>query len=387
MQGRVRSRIALTPTYRIPEVTASHSRLDSLDVFRGATIAAMILVSTPGTWEAVYGPLNHAAWHGWTPTDLIGPFLLFAMGAAGPFAMRRRRQNGRVWLHVLRRGAILFALGLVLTAIQAPWPLVWSTFRIPGVLQRIAIVYVIVAGLTEKTSLRTQIGIAVVALFGYWGLMMLVPLPGLGTGQLSQGGNLASVIDARLLGRHMARPTWDPEGILSTIPAIATALLGVFAGEWLRQNGGHRRTVVLWAVGLAATVGGLLWGRVFPINKNLWTSSFALFSAGMATQALAFVHRLLDLNDSRWWAEPFVAFGRNPLAGYFLSVCLDSILTRLVIPGDDTVKANLYQQTFARWLAPCCGAEAASLAYAVTHVALWAIVLGLMRRRRIFIGV
>src|SRR5690348_14998765 len=199
------------------------ARLDSLDVFRGLTIAAMILVSTPGTWTAVYTPLDHAAWNGWTPTDLVFPFLLFAMGAAVPFALARRRGTKRhVRRHVLRRAAILFALGLLLNAIETAPPLSWSTFRIPGVLQRIAIVYLAVAWLTERTSRRTQMWVAAASLLGYWAAMILVPVPGAGRGILTPDANLASFIDRLLLGRHLAHARWDPEGLLSTVPAVAT---------------------------------------------------------------------------------------------------------------------------------------------------------------------
>src|SRR5438552_3222182 len=174
----------------------THERLESLDVLRGLTIAAMILVSTPGTWDAVYWPLEHAAWNGWTPTDLVFPFLLFAMGAAVPFAMARRRAaDRRVRHHVLRRGAILFALGLVLNAIEAQPPLAWSTFRIPGVLQRIAVVYVVTAWLTERTSRRTQAIVAAASLVAYWGLLMLVPVPGGERGVLTPDGNIVSFVD------------------------------------------------------------------------------------------------------------------------------------------------------------------------------------------------
>jgi predicted acyltransferase len=166
--------------------TTSTQRLDSLDVFRGFAIAAMILVSTPGTWNAVYPPLDHALWHGWTPTDLVFPFLLFAMGAAVPFALARRRTGTRtVGRHVVRRAALLFLLGLVLNAIETTTPLQLTTFRIPGVLQRIALVYVAVAVVTERLSRRAQVGVAVGALVAYWAAMMLVPVPGFGAGVLT----------------------------------------------------------------------------------------------------------------------------------------------------------------------------------------------------------
>jgi predicted acyltransferase len=365
-------------------------RLDSLDVFRGVTIAAMILVSTPGTWEAVYLPLDHAQWNGWTPTDFVFPFLLFAMGAAVPVALARRRgAPRRVRHHVIRRALILFALGVLLNAIEAKPPLVWPTFRFLGVLQRIAIVYVVIAWLTERTSRRTQIIVAVAALLGYWAVMTFVPVPGVGAGVLTPQGNLASFIDRALLHRHLAFGTWESEGLLSTVPAIATALCGVFASGWLLQTRGNRHhTAVLFAAGMVVMAAGLLWDRVFPINKNLWTSSFTLFTAGLATQLLAVLHWLLDLHPWRGWAEPFKAFGRNPLAAYFLSIGLDSLLSRWVVsPGGASLKWTIYSQLFGSWGVPCCGAEAASLFYALAYVGFWGAVVWVMYRRRIFVGI
>jgi predicted acyltransferase len=363
-------------------------RLDSLDVFRGLTIAAMILVSTPGTWTSVYSALDHAAWDGWTPTDLVFPFLLFAMGAAVPFAFARRRGTSRhVRRHIVRRAAILFVLGLLLNAIEAPPPLEWATFRIPGVLQRIAVVYVAVAWLTERTSLRTQIATAGAALFAYWAAMTLVPVPGVGAGVLTPEGNLASFVDRWLLGHHLLNRLWDPEGVLSTIPAFATALAGVFAGAWLKEPRQSHRSLGLWTAGFGAMVAGLAWDRAFPINKNLWTSSFALFSAGLAAQLLAFCHWVIDVKRRREWSLPFAAFGRNPLAAYFLSVGFDSVLTRWTVGDGGSLKTFAYRVAFASWLRPCCGAETASLAYAIVYVALWGLMVIALHRRRIFIGI
>jgi predicted acyltransferase len=369
-------------------VTGALQRLESLDVFRGLTIAAMILVSTPGSWTAVYTPLDHALWNGWTPTDLVFPFLLFAMGAAVPFALARRRGTPRrLRQHVLRRAVVLFLLGLLLNAIEAPPPLHLATFRIPGVLQRIALVFAAVAALTERSSWRTQAAIAAAALFGYWALLTLVPVPGHGAGVLTPEGNLASYLDRTLLGRHLLTPLYDPEGLLSTLPAIVTALCGVFAGVWLNERGAPSRTVWLWAVGFGAMTLGFVWGRVLPINKNLWTSSFALFSAGLAAQGLALCHWLIDTMHWRAWSRPLAAYGRNPLAAYFLSVGFDSLLTRWRLGDGASLKAFVYRIGFTSWLRPCCGAEAASLGYAIAYVVLWGLVLMEMHRRRIFIGI
>ena len=363
-------------------------RLDSLDVFRGLAIAAMILVSTPGTWSAVYTPLDHALWNGWTMTDLVFPFLLFAMGAAVPFALARRRGSPRaVWTHIARRAILLFALGLVLNAIEAPPPLDWATFRIPGVLQRIAIVFLAVAWLTEHGSLRTQIAVVVAALAGYWMALTLIPVPGAGAGVLTPEGNLASYVDRALLGRHMISPYSDPEGLLSTLPAIATARGGVFAGVWLMERRQPHHSAWLFAAGLAATAAGLAWGRVFPINKNLWTSSFALFSAGLAAQALAVFHWLVDVQGWRAWSRPLAVYGRNPLAAYFLSVGFDALLTRVTVANAGSLKGMAYRSAFVPWLRPCCGTEAASLGYAIAYVVVWGVILGELYRRRIFIRI
>jgi uncharacterized membrane protein len=227
-------------------MTGGPERLHALDVFRGITIAAMILVSTPGSWDFVYPWLEHAPWNGWTLADLVFPFLLFAMGAAVPFALGRRRGTPRgVRRHVLRRALILFALGLLLNAIQTPPPLHLATFRIPGVLQRIALVYLAVSWITERLPTRAQVLVAVAALGGYWLLLAMAPL--------SAEANLGAVIDQHVFGRHMLYPLWDPEGLLSTVPAIATALCGVFAGDWLKVHGAAHRAWWLWAAGAAAT--------------------------------------------------------------------------------------------------------------------------------------
>src|SRR5690349_5400111 len=291
-------------------MSGTRDRLVSLDAFRGLAIAAMILVSTPGTWAAVYPALDHAAWNGWTPTDLVFPFLLFALGAAVPFALGNRRDDGRSpWIHVARRTLILAALGLILNAIEAPPTMTAATFRIPGVLQRIAIVYAVTAIVAGALSRRAQAALTAALLLGYWLALTSVPVPGVGAGVLTAAGNLASFVDRAIFGRHMLYATFDPEGLLSTVPAVATALLGVLAGASIRGRKGAAPSLWLFAAGVASMAAGLLWGRVFPINKNLWTSSFALFSAGLSAQALAVFHWLFDARPQHAAARPLVAFG------------------------------------------------------------------------------
>jgi predicted acyltransferase len=321
-------------------------------------------------------------------TDLVFPFLLFAMGAAVPFALARRRGTPqRIGRHIIRRALILFALGLVLNAIEAATPLHWATFRIPGVLQRIAIVFLAVAWLTEHGSLRVQIAAVAAVLAAYWAALLLIPVPGAGAGVLTPEGNLTSFIDRALFGRHLLNRLSDPEGLLSTLPAIGTAMCGVFAGDWLKERRQPHHSAWLFAVGLLAMIAGLAWGRLFPINKNLWTSSFALFSAGLAAQALAVCHWLVDVNGWRAWSTPLAAYGRNPLAAYFLSVGFDAILTRVTVTGSGSLKGIVYRSAFVPWLRPCCGAEAASLGYAIVYVALWGVILGELYRRRVFIRI
>jgi predicted acyltransferase len=212
-------------------------------------------------------------------------------------------------------------------------------------------------------------------------------VPGIGAPTLSAERNIGSFIDRQVFGRHMLHPMWDPEGLLSTLPAIVTALCGVFAGDWLKEQPATHRTLSLFAAGVVTMAAGLVWDRLFPINKNLWTSSYAVFTAGLAAQTLAVCHWVVDVRGWRTWSAPLAAFGRNALAGYFLSVGLDSVLTRWSIGGGASLKGFLYRTLFASPLARCCTPETASAAYAASYVVLWALVLGEMHRRRVYIGI
>ena len=244
----------------------------------------MVLVNNPGTWRAVYPPLRHADWHGWTPTDLIFPFFLFIVGVAIPLALGRRRADGegrgRIVARILRRSIVIFALGLILHAVPS---FDLATLRIPGVLQRIAVCYLVGALLFVATGWRTQVILSTAALVGYWAALMFVPVPGFGAGDLSQEGNLAAWLDRAVLGPHIWRVgrVYDPEGILSTVPAVVTTLLGVLTGQWIRRA--RSAIVALRGLLAAGSVGialGLAWGHWLPLNKALWTGSYAAFTAG-----------------------------------------------------------------------------------------------------------
>ncbi|HEX7778285.1 MAG TPA: heparan-alpha-glucosaminide N-acetyltransferase domain-containing protein, partial [Vicinamibacterales bacterium] len=288
-------------------------RLTSVDVFRGATMAAMVIVNTPGDWSNVYWPLLHAEWHGWTPTDLIFPFFVFIVGVAIVLSKKSTAAPGPVF----RRAAVIFGLGLLL----ALYPRFdFTTVRIMGVLQRLAVcylaavlVYRVAGGHDERRRLVVVTGVAAGLLVIYWALLTFVPPPGGVAGDLSPSGNLGAWIDRTVLGEaHLWRQskTWDPEGLLSTLPAIASALAGIAAGIILtssRDASLKVRMLVISGVALAAA--GWIWGLTFPINKNLWTSSYVLFTSGLASLLLAFCYWIVDLRQQRSLARPFVVMG------------------------------------------------------------------------------
>jgi len=365
-------------------------RILSIDVFRGLTVAGMVLVNNPGTWGAVYAPLRHADWHGWTPTDLIFPFFLFIVGVAIPLALGRRlHDEGRagVILRILRRAAIIFALGLVLHAVSN---FDAATIRLPGVLQRIAACYLVAALLFVFTEWRTQAAVAGAALLGYWALLTLVPVPGFGAGDLGKEGNLAAWLDRALLGPHIWRlgRVYDPEGILSTLPAIATTLFGVLTGHFVKAapSTGAAAKGLAWS-GAAGMAIGLAWAQVFPINKALWTSSYAVFTAGAALLALAACAWMIEVKGWTWWTRPFVVFGVNALAIFFLSTLLAIVLTRVHVMDDAghsrVLQAVLYERFFTPWLRPA----AASLAWALGNVLLWLLVMWALYRKGIRVSV
>jgi predicted acyltransferase len=372
--------------------TAATGRMLSLDAFRGITIAGMILVNNPGSWEHIYSPLEHAAWHGWTPTDLVFPFFLFIVGVSITLALARRAEDGGskrdLYVKILRRTLIIFGLGLALTAFPYNDA---SGFRIPGVLQRIAVCYFFASVIFLNTRWRAQAAIAAALLLAYWAAMKLIPVPGFGAGVLdSKEGNLAAYIDRAVLGGHVwnQAKVYDPEGILSTLPAIATALAGVLTGHWLRtRREPVEKVAAMFVAGVACVVAGWAWNFWFPVNKALWTSSYVLLTAGFALQMLAVCYWLIDIKGYRAWAKPFLVFGSNALALYFLAEAFVRVVDVLPFKTSDGAETNLlalvYERVFARVASPLN----ASLMFAVCTVLFWLGVMWILYRRRVFIKV
>ena len=361
-------------------------RLVSLDAFRGLTVAAMILVNNPGSWEYVYGPLEHAAWHGWTPTDLIFPFFLFIVGVAIPFSFSRRQSGDRRGLHrrILRRSAVIYLLGLFLSLFPK---FDLSNARYVGVLPRIALVYLVTSLLVIHLSRRALVWVTVLLLLGYWAVMTLVPVPGHGAGVLTPEGNLAAWIDSHLVPGRMYEGTWDPEGLMSTFPALATALLGVFTGDWLR-SGRDRREIArgMFAAGCCAVLLGYLWNIWFPINKNIWTSSYVVFTAGAALLTLSVLYWIIDVQGHRRWARPLVAFGVNAISVYVLAGMVARLMieTQVTVEGGTVpLKAWLFDNYFATWAPP----EVASLVFALSFLLFLWLLVELLYQKRIFIKV
>jgi len=385
---------------------AGGGRLVSLDVLRGATIAAMILVNNPGSWEHIYWPLEHAEWNGWTPTDLIFPFFLFIVGVAMTFSfaarLNRGEGRGRLAWHVFTRSLILFAIGLFLNAFPG---FSWHGLRIMGVLQRIGICY-LAAGLLYLATWRVQTlpdgskraksdwifiaACAVVLLVGYWAALKFVPVPGYGIGRLDPDGNLGAYLDRKIMGGHLwaQSGTWDPEGMLSTLPAIATALLGILTGEWLRSaRTGPRKAEWLAAVGAVLLVVGRILHPFFPINKNLWTSTFVIFTGGFAMLLLAACYWFVDLKGYRRWAAPFLVFGRNAIAVYFLSMLLVEVAITWGFHDSDGDFQTWYDWFYSTFFVPHASPKNASLAFAIFYVLLWLVLMWPLDRKRIYLRI
>ena len=374
-------------------------RLLSLDFFRGATVAAMILVNNPGDWGHIYSPLEHAAWNGCTPTDLVFPFFLFIVGVSIAYAMGSKKidstTHSKTIIKALKRALILFGLGLFLSL----YPKVFTeplealkTVRIPGVLQRIALVFLITTFIFLKNSEKNILRIGIGLLILYWILMNFVPVPDFGAANLEKETNLGAWIDRTLLGEaHLWKlaKTWDPEGILGTIPAVATGLFGVLVGVYLKRKDVEPATKIAWlfSAGTIAVFLGLTWGLQFPINKSLWTSSYVLYTGGIATMTLAICYWVIDIQNYNRFTKPFVAFGVNAITVFFLSGLIPRTLNLFTVKTPDETRVGLQSWLFSTYFTPYFPPFNASLAWAILFVLFWFIVLWVMYKKKIIIKV
>ena len=297
------------------------TRLISLDAMRGFTIAAMILVNYPGSWEHIYHPLEHAPWHGITPTDLIFPFFLFIVGVSITLSFTKLLEKGtpknELYKKIVFRALKIFAVGIFLSLIPR---FDFENIRIAGVLQRISIVFFVCSFIFLNTSFRTQAWMGAITLVLYWLGMTLIPTPGIGEVRLDKGVNLAAWVDSILLPGRMWQGTWDPEGILSTFPSIVTGITGLLAGHLLlSKRTPQEKSILLMIAGFAAVTIGYIWHLTFPVNKNLWSSSFVLVTSGLASLSLGAFYYIVDIRNHTSGTKPGIIFGANAIAIYFLS--------------------------------------------------------------------
>jgi predicted acyltransferase len=362
---------------------AKSGRLVSLDIFRGLTVAFMIIVNTPGSREYVYAPLRHSSWHGCTPTDLVFPFFLFIVGVSIWFSMKKYGQklNGQSVIRIIRRTLSIFALGLLFNFFSDPG-LGFSYVRIMGVLQRIAIAY-FAGSLICMTIRRDYLWMVVAAsLLGYWGLLLLFG----GADPYGLETNLVLKTDILLLGKEHLYTGYgipfDPEGLLSTIPAVCTVIIGYYIAEIIGKGPANGKTVLkIIVIGFALTGLGLLWSKFFPINKSLWTSSFVLFTAGIAMIVLAIIYWLADVLKLRKWGTFFIVFGTNSLFSYFLAGLWASVLSFIKINAHNG-KISLYKEFYEQICIPIAGNLAGSLMFAIIQMlVVWLIALILYRKK------
>lgn len=371
---------------------AGQNRLLSLDVFRGITIAGMVLVNNPGTWSAIYSPLGHAPWHGITPTDFIFPFFLFIVGVAIPLGLGKRVEEGvnsAVYLKILRRTAIIFLLGLFLAA----FPFFdLANLRIPGVLQRIAVCYLFASLIFIHTNWKQQTIIGVGMLLFYWLLMTIIPVPGCEITTIDDKAcNLAANVDRAVFGENhiwKSAKVYDPEGILSTIPAIATTLSGVLTGSWVKTKKSDLEKVGgLFFFGVILIAVGWCWNFFFPFNKSLWTSSYVIYTSGLSLMFLGFCYWLIDIKGYKKWSKPFVIFGVNALALFVFSGLFARILGVIKVSGGEGKSISLQKWIFDSIFLPLASPINASLAYAICFILFWLFLMWLLYRKRIFIKV
>lgn len=417
-------------------------RILSVDVLRGMTIMLMTIVNNPGDWGNVYPPLLHAEWHGCTPTDLVFPFFLFIVGISVALSMPNKKVTPQSYQKVAVRTLRIVCLGLFLNffsklsffgldgVILILYRLSFTALavvaflgeydkrkqlyvalgsfalmlilafggfkqfedvRIPGVLQRIGIVYGIVSLIYLHTSVRVQALIGIGILLLYWGIMTLIPVPNGFPPNLEIATNLASWIDYEILGSHnwASAKTWDPEGILSTLPAIGTGICGLLIGQFLISEIGQRqKSLRLLAFGFAGVLTGLIWNIVFPINKALWTSSYVLYTAGLATMLLSILYYFTDIRKQTRWTKPFIIFGVNPMVVFFFSGIIPRALEMIKVPTNTGDSVGLQSYIYNTLIVPAFENPLnASLTGALIYLIIWFVILTLFYRKNLIFKV
>ncbi|MFV8328432.1 acyltransferase family protein [Flavobacterium sp. ZS1P14] len=419
-------------------------RLISLDVFRGFTILLMTIVNNPGSWGSIYPPLEHAEWNGCTPTDLVFPFFIFIMGAAIPFANPTKHFDFTVLNKIIVRSLRIFCLGLFLNyfnrielfglegisllilrliitfgvayallgnfSLKIKTYLVFGIFltllflaysqieafqdvRIPGVLQRLGIVYFFTSILYLKTSQKTQLLVAASILLIYWLLMAFVPVPGFGAANFEKGTNLAAWLDNLILHGHLwtYSKTWDPEGILSTLPAIATGICGMGIGQILNFKIPKIEIAKkIGIIGIALIITGLIWNSIFPINKSLWTSSYVLYTAGISTLCLTLLYYIIDISNYKKWTTFFLIWGVNPMIVFFFSGIIPRVLSSIKIqnPAIASEQINLQEFYYNFCILPFFNNPLdASLAYALSYAIFWSLILWFFHKNKLIFKV
>lgn len=376
-------------------------RLLSLDVFRGGTIAAMILVNNPGTWSYMYAPLQHAEWHGWTVTDLIFPFFLFIVGVSIVLAFNKQRAAGisdrELSKKIFVRSVIIFGLGMLMHG----FPYVTleggfgvhenlSNLRIMGVLQRIALCYLAASFIFMYLKPRAIVQIMAVILILYWIIMMYVPAPGYGAGMIDdKETNFAAWLDRLIFTRaHLWNyGVYDPEGLLSTFPSLTTTLGGVLTGIILfSDRSTYEKISMFFLWGFFLVTLGYVWDWFFPINKALWTSSYSLLVTGLAMMVFASAYWLIDVKNRQRFTHPFVVYGVNPLVVFYMSGIFSRALSIIEFTSDGqtvSLKDFLFDNIFLAVASPIN----ASLLYSIVWVAVWFAVLSYMYKKKIFVKV
>ena len=359
---------------------SSKPRLTSLDAMRGFTIAAMIVVNFPGDEEHVFAPLKHTIWNGLTPTDLIAPFFLFIVGISIVLAYSKRVEDpdGDLYKKIVFRSVKIFAVGIFLNLLP---DFNFSDLRYTGTLPRIAIVFLVCALLFLNTTFRQQIWIGATILLGYWLAMTLIPTPGYGKVMLDPGANLAAWIDSKFLPGKMWQGTWDPEGILSTFPSIVSGITGLLAGKLLiSKRSPEVKVIYLMVVGLASAVAGYIWNLTFPVNENLWTSSFVLITSGFAAMVLGASYYVVDIRGMTWGTRPGIIFGANAITAYVLADILALIFYRLPL-GEHSLNGHAVSMLHSMGMSQ----ELAGMIYSLFFVCVNFIPVFILYRNRIFI--